>query len=396
MYYQSDEKWLDHFNLYKEYISSFFLFPTANLVYKERNIGNWFYNQIHFYKTGALREDRKKMLDAITPLWCASYEERCEECMKLKIESNWKENISVEDISIDNFFKNEELYACLCANVYSVREYFNGINSESEKLPRNLREILLRVSCNENRKRIFKSLFPRLDYDSFKLSRIFFIEYDFLATVIKKRGETDGKIPSFYDLAQSLNEFTRFETSEEMRKAYDCFFTLVLTEQEKTVLYERWVNAKTFEQTAYYMKATSGVEITRDKVIRIERKAIRKLGEVSSLEFFKKYMVENDKLVAFEKEILEQQRLFNIGHLEFDDLDLSVRTYNCLKRAGITSLIDLIDMTKSEFMKMRNLGLASYNETIAAMERLGISFKNEIDDTFEDEFDFSLDDDDLL
>jgi len=60
-----------------------------------------------------------------------------------------------------------------------------------------------------------------------------------------------------------------------------------------------------------------------------------------------------------------------------DDLDLSVRAYNCLKRAGILTLHDLVDKTENEMMKIRNLGKKSLKEVIDKVKNMGLSFKSE-------------------
>lgn len=60
-----------------------------------------------------------------------------------------------------------------------------------------------------------------------------------------------------------------------------------------------------------------------------------------------------------------------------DDLDLSVRAYNCLKRAGILTLHDLVDRTENEMMKIRNLGKKSLKEVIDKVKNMGLSFKSE-------------------
>ena len=60
-----------------------------------------------------------------------------------------------------------------------------------------------------------------------------------------------------------------------------------------------------------------------------------------------------------------------------DDLDLSVRAYNCLKRAGILTLHDLVDKTETEMMKIRNLGKKSLKEVIAKVKNMGLSFRSE-------------------
>ena len=60
-----------------------------------------------------------------------------------------------------------------------------------------------------------------------------------------------------------------------------------------------------------------------------------------------------------------------------DDLDLSVRAYNCLKRAGMATVQDLTDKTENEMMKIRNLGKKSLKEVIDKVKSLGLSFRDE-------------------
>ena len=60
-----------------------------------------------------------------------------------------------------------------------------------------------------------------------------------------------------------------------------------------------------------------------------------------------------------------------------DDLDLSVRAYNCLKRAGILTLHDLVDKTENEMMKIRNLGKKSLKEVMDKVKSMGLSFRDE-------------------
>ena len=60
-----------------------------------------------------------------------------------------------------------------------------------------------------------------------------------------------------------------------------------------------------------------------------------------------------------------------------DDLDLSVRAYNCLKRAGILTLHDLVDKSENEMVKIRNLGKKSLKEVIDKVKDMGLSFRDE-------------------
>ena len=60
-----------------------------------------------------------------------------------------------------------------------------------------------------------------------------------------------------------------------------------------------------------------------------------------------------------------------------DDLDFSVRAYNCLKRAGINTLGDLTEKTEIEMKKIRNLGKKSLKEVIEKIKDMGLKFRDE-------------------
>ena len=60
-----------------------------------------------------------------------------------------------------------------------------------------------------------------------------------------------------------------------------------------------------------------------------------------------------------------------------DDLDFSVRAYNCLKRAGIVTLGDLTEKSELEMMKIRNLGKKSLKEVIDKIKDMGLKFRDE-------------------
>ncbi len=60
-----------------------------------------------------------------------------------------------------------------------------------------------------------------------------------------------------------------------------------------------------------------------------------------------------------------------------DDLELSVRAYNCLKRSNIYSIADLVAYTEQEMSKIRNLGKKSLKEVVDKVKEMGLTFKNE-------------------
>jgi DNA-directed RNA polymerase subunit alpha len=61
--------------------------------------------------------------------------------------------------------------------------------------------------------------------------------------------------------------------------------------------------------------------------------------------------------------------------LAIEDLELSVRSFNCLKRAGINTVEDLINYTEEEMMRVRNMGKKSLEEVIHKLESMGLSLK---------------------
>lgn len=60
-----------------------------------------------------------------------------------------------------------------------------------------------------------------------------------------------------------------------------------------------------------------------------------------------------------------------------EELDLSVRSFNCLKRAGIQNIVQITDLTRSELEKIRNLGKKSLKEIIEKIENRDLKFKGE-------------------
>ena len=66
------------------------------------------------------------------------------------------------------------------------------------------------------------------------------------------------------------------------------------------------------------------------------------------------------------------RRIYNIHIM---DLDLTVRSYNCLKRAGIAFVEDILQMTEEDMIKIRNLGRRSLKEIITKLAELGVALK---------------------
>lgn len=73
--------------------------------------------------------------------------------------------------------------------------------------------------------------------------------------------------------------------------------------------------------------------------------------------------------VMVEKEDDEKEKVLEMS---IDELELSVRSYNCLKRAGINTVEELTNRTSDDMMKVRNLGRKSLEEVLAKLKELGL------------------------
>ena len=78
--------------------------------------------------------------------------------------------------------------------------------------------------------------------------------------------------------------------------------------------------------------------------------------------------------VMVEKEENKKERVLEMS---IEDLELSVRSFNCLKRAAIATVEDLTNKTEADMMKVRNLGKKSLDEVTNKLHALGLDFKKE-------------------
>lgn len=75
----------------------------------------------------------------------------------------------------------------------------------------------------------------------------------------------------------------------------------------------------------------------------------------------------------------EEEQKDKILEMPIEELDLSVRSYNCLKRAGINSVDELIQRNEEDMMKVRNLGKKSLEEVVNKLNELGLGLRNDDD-----------------
>jgi DNA-directed RNA polymerase subunit alpha len=124
------------------------------------------------------------------------------------------------------------------------------------------------------------------------------------------------------------------------------------------------------EDSADYDKLT--MEIWTDK--SIDPKEALGLASKMLIDHLNEFVDLSEK-AADEDFMVEREIEETNKNLEkpIEDLDLSVRSYNCLKRAGINNLSELIEKTEEDMMKVRNLGKKSLKEVKQKLEELNLS-----------------------
>ncbi|MCM1043091.1 MAG: DNA-directed RNA polymerase subunit alpha [Corallococcus sp.] len=129
--------------------------------------------------------------------------------------------------------------------------------------------------------------------------------------------------------------------------------------------------------------ARVGQDLTRDKLtLEVETNGAFSGREIVSLAA--KIIEDHIKMFvdlsgAFNKDILiprESDNHKKVLEMNIDDMDLSVRSYNCLKRAGIQTVEDLTKRSEDDMLRVRNLGRKSLDEVIAKLESYGLSLRN--------------------
>lgn len=83
----------------------------------------------------------------------------------------------------------------------------------------------------------------------------------------------------------------------------------------------------------------------------------------------------NTEIMVDREETIKEKVL----EMTIEELDMSVRSFNCLKRAGIDTVEDLINRTEEDMMKVRNLGKKSLEEVIQKLQSLGLSLRKSDD-----------------
>ena len=123
------------------------------------------------------------------------------------------------------------------------------------------------------------------------------------------------------------------------------------------------------------------VDNTNDLDISLEDDSSKKFEEknkiepTTSKETKEEKLSEDDGIEWLMPEIEEQNKKEKVLEMTVEELDLSVRSYNCLKRAGINTVQELAGKSMDDMMKVRNLGKKSLEEVERKLKELGLALK---------------------
>lgn len=148
-----------------------------------------------------------------------------------------------------------------------------------------------------------------------------------------------------------------------------------LTERERRVLDFRYKDGLTFEEIGKRFC------VTRERIRQIHAKSLRKLRHPDRLNYLK-YGVSG--VISLKTESAREAALASLPKpdikpedIPLEELELSVRSYNCLKRAGKNTLREVSEMTFDELCHVRNIGKKSVDEICAVLTKYGITLKTD-------------------
>ena len=145
-----------------------------------------------------------------------------------------------------------------------------------------------------------------------------------------------------------------------------------LTERERRVLDFRYKDGLTFEEIG------KRECVTRERIRQTHAKSLRKLRRPDRLNYLKygvSGVISLKAEIAREAALASQPKPDKLEDITLEELELSVRSYNCLKRAGMNTLRDVSEMTFDELCHVRNLGKRSIDEICAVLTNYGIRLK---------------------
>lgn len=191
-----------------------------------------------------------------------------------------------------------------------------------------------------------------------------------------------AKLPEDADdqlFLKCLEQLTERERSIiEKHFAHDMFCEDIANEYHLTRQRVHQIIAISLTRVGKWMKYANELEERKKHSELLEKdfEDLKKRREQLVQRFYETGIYDEDMEIEFGK-VLSKHRAKSVGSLttSIEDLDLTIRTHNCLVRAGYENLGDIVSKTADEVAKIRNLGKKSFKELETKLAEYGLTFK---------------------
>ena len=155
----------------------------------------------------------------------------------------------------------------------------------------------------------------------------------------------------------------------------------------RDLIYYRYFLGKTLEECRSLVMSLSGDKLSRERIRQIERKGIRMLKHPSRMKVItgnvdlqKIFSGQKQQIIFIDQVALKRRRSSPeltdaIEKIRVVDMDLSIRSHNCLKNAGIETVGQLCMASEYDLMKVKNFGRKSLNEIKRELAGLGVALQ---------------------
>lgn len=297
---RNDKLWNENFAHYMDYVNTYHRLPPARAIHKGVAVGGWLRNQINFYKRNELPKEREEKLNAFTMVWISGGDERQKQNKELLLNSEWKSSVPPEHTPIDQFLSGEELYRCVRKGIIDCERW---------------------ADCN------YTAVKPDKMYECYAISIPYF-EKKYARVFYAIIEQEIGDFQSTAALIQS------FEFSEGNSMSHRIERMLKLLDEREQFVIKMYFGLNDKNKCHTLKEISVKIDTHHDNVRKIRNKALKTLRNTSALRIL---YVQPIQVSAI------------------DDLELSTRTLNCLKREGISTLEELIDIVENDIDSLENI-----------------------------------------
>lgn len=165
-----------------------------------------------------------------------------------------------------------------------------------------------------------------------------------------------------YNLLEEIfanKEYELTELSEDMADGLT-YAISALGERRKAIVQMYYAEGKSVREIAeFFGVSTSAIHTMKRNVVM----RLRRPNAMCYITYGKKGFEEREQRMRLEKKVQRNSEHYQqVMGVRFEELDLSVRSFNCLRRAGFVSIGDIVDLTEDEIIQIKNMGWKQYDE----------------------------------